>query len=322
MDLDMFCSFRDGKAGLGNDHLYLYHGDRGCFEYVGAHLTGIQSNPYVHGMDYRNGRLHVTWVYRGFVHYEGWDDPADTKHKQQAGPNSAANNHNICYAYSDDKGYTWKNGQGQVIADLRKGGSITNDALGIVAFGIPKNSGLMNQEAQAVDQDGGVHVLNRDTVDGEYLWKHYYRSPDGKFSRLYAALFVASRLTSDICSIHDDSCECPLRRMADANGLGTWSQRPLQRINGSRRGRLAISKHGNLYIMLPDSLGPTVSISRATKDTRYSTFEHMWTGHGFSGEPLADITRLEHDNFLSLFMRADVDGAPAKKNAVVMDFKL
>ncbi|KAK3936229.1 hypothetical protein QBC46DRAFT_395650 [Diplogelasinospora grovesii] len=281
MDLDMFCSFRDGKAGLGNDHLYLYHGDRGCFEYVGAHLTGIQSNPYVHGMDYRNGRLHVTWVYRGFVHYEGWDDPADTKHKQQAGPNSAANNHNICYAYSDDKGYTWKNGQGQVIADLRKGGSITNDALGIVAFEIPKNSGLMNQEAQAVDQDGGVHVLNRDTVDGEYLWKHYYRSPDG-----------------------------------------TWSQRPLQRINGSRRGRLAISKHGDLYIMLPDSLGPTVSISRATKDTMYSTLEHMWTGHGFSGEPLADITRLEHDNFLSLFMRADVDGAPAKKNAVVMDFKL
>lgn len=179
---DMFCSFRDGKAGLGNDHLYLYSGSTGLFTYVGAHLTGIWSSPYVHGMDYRNGRLHASWVYRGFVHYDGWDDPLDTKHKQQAGPNGAENNHNICYAYSDDKGYTWKNGAGQTIANLRNGGTITNDAPGLVAFDIPKNSGLINQESQAVDGDGGVHVLNRDTTDGGDgpTWKHYYRSPCGK----------------------------------------------------------------------------------------------------------------------------------------------
>lgn len=47
---DLFCSFRDGKAGLGDDHLYLYKADAGRFYYVGTHLTGIQSNPYVHGM--------------------------------------------------------------------------------------------------------------------------------------------------------------------------------------------------------------------------------------------------------------------------------
>lgn len=178
----MFCSFRDGKAGLGNDHLYLYSGSTGLFTYVGAHLTGVLSNPYVHGMDHRNGRLHVSWVYRGFVHYEGWDDPLDTKHKQQAGPNGAENNHNICYAYSDDKGHTWKNGAGQIIAQLKDGDTITNDAKGIVAFEIPQNSGLTNQEAQAVDQEGGVHVLNRDTIHGgpELMWKHYYRSPSGK----------------------------------------------------------------------------------------------------------------------------------------------
>lgn len=179
---DMLFSCRDGKAGLGNDHLYLYNGSSGLFTFVGTHLTGIQSNPYIHGMDHRNGRLHITWVYRGFVHYEGWDDPADTKHKQQAGPNGAENNHNICYAYSDDKGYTWRNSAGRVIADLREGGTITNDSDGIVAFDIPKNSGLTNQEAQAVDQDGGVHVLNRDTTDGGdcSMWKHYYRSPGGE----------------------------------------------------------------------------------------------------------------------------------------------
>lgn len=131
------------------------------------------------GMDYRNGRFHVTWVYRGFVHYEGWDDPHDTKHKQQAGPNGAENNYGLFYACSDDKGYTWENGQGKVIASLKDGGTVKNDCEGILAFDIPKGHGLTNQESQAVDQDGGVHVLNRDTMDGELLWKHYYRTPEG-----------------------------------------------------------------------------------------------------------------------------------------------
>jgi len=178
----MFCSLRDGKAGLGNDYLYIYRGSTGRFDFVGAHLTGVQSNPYVHGLDWRDGKLHVTWVYRGFVHYEGWDDPLDTKHKQQAGPNGSENNHNICYAYSDDKGYTWKNEAGKAVADLRKGETVDNAADGIVAFEIPQGSGLSNQEAQAVDQQGGVHVLNRDTLDGGEcrMWKHYYRSPDGE----------------------------------------------------------------------------------------------------------------------------------------------
>lgn len=179
----IFMSLRDGKAGDGSDHLYLYRAATGFWEFVGTPLTGVHSNPYVHGWTFRDGVLHVTWVYRGFVWYEGWDDLTDTKHKQQAGPNGAENNHNICYAYSDDFGHTWKNSAGRVIADLRKGETIANDAPGIVAFEIPKGKGLINQEAQAVDPDGGVHVLNRDTLDGQHLWKHYYRSPEGMATR-------------------------------------------------------------------------------------------------------------------------------------------
>lgn len=172
-------SLRDGKAGLGSDHLYLYRATTGLWEFVGTPLTGVSSNPYVHGWDYRDGRLHTTWVYRGFVWYDGWDDPQDTKHKQQAGPNGAENNHNICYAYSEDLGSTWRNGDGDVIADLIKGETIKNDAKGIVVFEIPKKSGLTNQESQAVDHDGGMHVLNRDTLDGKLMWKHFHRSPAG-----------------------------------------------------------------------------------------------------------------------------------------------
>lgn len=191
----VFMSLRDGKAGDGSDHLYLYRAATGFWDFVGTPLTGVQSNPYVHGWDFRDGVLHVTWVYRGFVWYEGWDDVTDTKHKQQAGPNGAENNHNICYVYSEDMGYTWKNGDGTIVADLRKGETIANNAPGIVAFDIAKGKGLINQEAQAVDPDGCVHVLNRDTLDGKHLWKHYFRSCEGIVSPTTILLCFLQRLT-------------------------------------------------------------------------------------------------------------------------------
>lgn len=162
--------------------MYKYTASMRRYTFTGQHLTGVRNNPYINGLDYRLGRLHLTWTYRGFVWYPGWDDPSDTKHKAQAGPNGAENNYDLCYAYSDDLGGTWRNGAGDVVADLGKGEkaeSIMPDAEGIVAFSIQKNSGLTNQEAQAVDGDGGVHVLNRDRIGGVLQWKHYYRSPAG-----------------------------------------------------------------------------------------------------------------------------------------------
>jgi hypothetical protein len=282
----MFFSIRDGKAGLGDDHLYVYDASLGRYSYLGALLTGLRSNPYVHGLDYRNGRLHVTWVYRGFVHYDGWDDPADVKHKQQAGPNGAENNHNICYAYSDDEGRSWKNSQGDLIGSQEPGSTvgntITNDSPGIVVFEIPKGHGLTNQESQAVDQEGGVHILNRDSVDGELLWKHYYRSPTD----------------------------------------GVWSQRAISPVTSGKRGRLAVSRDGDLYIILPDASVSTMRLIRASRQTNYSSYETVWTGNGLSGEPLVDIPRLEHDGVLSLFARKDATSRANEKDVVVLDFHL
>ena len=230
----LFLSFRDGKAGLGNDHLYRYSpsppssptttnsANIGRYTYIGPVLTGIQSNPYVHGItispllpstnpdpDHESRtKIHITWVWRGFVPYEGWDDPLDTKHKQQAGPNGMENNHDVCYVYCEDgRGEVWRNNQGSVVADLSMerqdgeidgdgsgggdgdghgtnglGQTVRNDSEGIVVWKVGKGMGLMNQEAQAVDWDGGVHVLNRDWEGegGRYEWKHYYREPGGE----------------------------------------------------------------------------------------------------------------------------------------------
>ncbi len=139
-------------------------------------------------MDYKNGRLHITWTYRGWIYYPGWDDPLDTKHKQHSGPNEIGNNYDVCYAYSDDKGYTWCNTHGKQIADLRstENNSVMPVSEGITVFRIPKNTGLSNQEAQVVDNSGGVHSLNRDRMDGTQRWKHYYGDPqvsDGRRHR-------------------------------------------------------------------------------------------------------------------------------------------
>lgn len=179
-------SFRTGKAGLGDDHLAVYRGSASAYGQPppGVFIRGEWCNAYVHGLDAAAGGtlLYATWVWRGFVWYRGWDDPGDAQHKQQAGPNSAANNHDICFAWSGDGGRTWRSGAGDLVADLDAARPIVPGAPGIVAFAIPKGSGLTNQEAQAVDRAGGVHVLNRDCVGGEQRWKHYYRSPDGACS--------------------------------------------------------------------------------------------------------------------------------------------
>ncbi|KAI1102487.1 hypothetical protein F4804DRAFT_264463 [Jackrogersella minutella] len=284
---DLLFSWRTGKAGLGDDHVAVYAPSAG-YTVVGTNLQGVENNPYIHGLDQRRGRLHATWVYRGFVRYPGWDDPRDTQHKQQAGPNSGENNHDICYAYSDDGARTWRNGSGALIADLAGGQAVRPDSDGVVAFEIPKGSGLSNQEAQAVDGDGGVHVLNRDAVGGEQRWKHYYRSPEG-----------------------------------------TWTQHALphvQGVKGGKRGSLAVSKDDDLYLILPDHKAPTLTILKASKATKYSEYELVWREDGFPPtEPLVDTTRLEYDNVLSVFTRAD-NGADmdsrAEVDVVVLDFKL
>ena len=159
--------------------MFLYSGETARFQSLGQPLTGVQNNPYINRIDYRNGQIHITWVYRGFVWYEGWDDPRDIKHKTHSGPNGIGNNYDLCYVFSDDRGGSWKNQLGETIASISKGESVTPDAKGIVAVKIPKESGLSNQDGQTVDYNDGVHALNRDTSDGKLRYKHHYKAPEG-----------------------------------------------------------------------------------------------------------------------------------------------
>lgn len=274
----------------------------GSYAFLGTHLKGVWNNPYIHGLDASpDGRtLHATWVYRDFVAYEGWDDPLDTKHKMQAGPNSAANNHDICHAWSSDGGTVWcaragaEGGSEVVIADLRRDESILPTAPGIIAVAIPKGSGLTNQEAQAIDIDGGVHVLNRDhrDADGVLRWRHYYLAPGDR---------------------------------------DTWVARAVPHVDGAcggSRGRLAVGRDGDLFFVLPHHADPVLTILRASRAARYADYELVWRAEGFPPtDPLVDKARLSYDNVLSVFTRAfngsegDGDG-DGGVDVVVLDFQL
>jgi len=124
----------------------------------------------------------VSWTNRHFLDYEGADDSSSTAHKTQAGPNGPENNQDLCHAFSDDLGESWKvqlegsmktQDVATLTSDSRDGGIIST-AKKVVVVAIPKDSGIMNQEAQCVDPHGGFHVLNRDNVSGKERWKHYY----------------------------------------------------------------------------------------------------------------------------------------------------
>ncbi len=92
---------------------------------------------------------------------------------------------------------------------------------------------------------------------------------------------------------------------------------------GNARGRLAVSKTGDLYIILPDFAASELRILRATKASGYSGYDEVWTGRNLTGEPLVDSARLEHDHVLSvLVLRSEEKASAAERKLAVLDFQL
>jgi hypothetical protein len=60
--------------------------------------------------------------------------------------------------------------------------TIKPGADGARAFEIPMGSGILNQESQCADHEGGFWVLNRENRTGEEKWIVYYRCPSGMSS--------------------------------------------------------------------------------------------------------------------------------------------
>jgi hypothetical protein len=85
---------------------------------------------------------------------------------------------------------------------------------------------------------------------------------------------------------------------------------------------LAVSKAGDLFILLPDFGASEMRILKASKESGYASYDEVWRGGRLTGEPLVDSARLEQDMVLSVMVLAEEEATPGKRNVVVLDFQL
>jgi len=185
--------YRVGASGNGDRVLVDYDPDNGVWkdtrridsgkgEFTDSFNTSPSRCSYPNGYDYGSGgRLHVTWVWR--------------ERTQGA-------NHDLCYAYSDDRGHTWRNTKGKIVgvgdSDIPGSRTLSVHSPDIVAVPISRAYGTMNTQAQAVDSKGRIHVvmwhcsddsLKAARTEPESCWgppdarryHHYWRGLEGEW---------------------------------------------------------------------------------------------------------------------------------------------
>jgi len=203
----MLLSARLGSSGSGDEYLWEYNATTHAWTSLGKYIDGIVDNinAYLHGVAYGHDgkRLHAAWC---------WRDTPD-----------ASTNHDLLYVYSDDHGRTWNNNAGTKIGTSGTT-AVARGSGGLEAWKIGQNRGLINQEAMTVDSAGRVHVLlshmpdaqaddaTFDTARTKSQYFHYWRDPNGKWTRTAIALPAVAAF----------------------------------------RGKLAVASSGNLYAVLPD----------------------------------------------------------------------
>jgi hypothetical protein len=159
-DGNMLFECRFGLSGNGDSYLREYDGATHKWLFIGRYVQGMNASPnncaYINRMDYDCfGRLHVSWCWR--------DDYG------------GGSNHDLCYAYSDDHGRTWKDTHDTVVAQTENitpawlytaGACLNTSKPTLYIETIPYYKGYINQESQCTDSKGRVHILNSYMVDG------------------------------------------------------------------------------------------------------------------------------------------------------------
>jgi hypothetical protein len=136
--------------------------DIGSYSFDGQ--TSNFRNAYINGLSYAGNRLHMSWIWRDLF------TATDLN-----------NQHDLCYAYSDDNGLTWNNSAGIQIAVT--GSSFINvNSPGLVVSPIDPQRGLYNQNGQFAYPDGGIHVIlprYREGTSSSRYFHHHWRDPSG-----------------------------------------------------------------------------------------------------------------------------------------------
>ncbi|MFC7534458.1 BNR repeat-containing protein [Actinoplanes sp. GCM10030250] len=251
-------AIRTGYSGTGDEVLYEYRS--GTWTYVGEFIDGTTAgnNAYLFGIEYDNydpaaPLLHVTWTVR---------ETSD-----------ASTNHDLYYAYSKDKGRTWRNNAGTVIATTGSS-PLRSDAANLKVWGIGQNRGLINQESQVVDAGGVVHVLA-------------------------SHLPASAANNSNFTSARDSAVLVHYWRDKASK---VWHQTFTPFLERSARGDIAVDARDNLYVASGDSTTRKLHIQTASKASGWTDWVIRYTsGAVYYSDPLIDHQRLKSLGTLSIF---------------------
>lgn len=248
-------------------------------------------NSYPNGFQYgADGKLHTTWT---------WREKGD-------------GNHDISYAYSEDKGVTWKNNAGQIVARTAPG----KDALamgiaspGLVAVPVTIRQGMINNQAQAIDSKGRVHVIVS------------HATPES--ARVAGLPWPSQTTWGAVAALR-------YHHYFREND-GTWKQIELPWVAGGR-GWLGFDAADNAYFVYIGRTGPfptgddsqiyffgSLAVATATAKNNYSDWSVAYEEQGpFSSEFRVDEARLKNEGLLSMIaQRAAGDGVFSSALSVV-----
>ena len=270
---DLVFTYRDYGSGSGDQRIADYDSQTGQWggtrfvtkgRSTGQTYDDANNNPSTNRNSYHNGfhadstgRLHTTWTWR-----EGTQD----------------GNHDIMYAYSDDKGVTWRNTDDVLVGTTSS--PITLNSLGTEVVDLDRRQGLINQQGQIVDPDGGVHVLmyhrrqepgfewqpgDGTFFKGDSAYHHYYRDP--------------------------------------LTGVWDVNQLPVDTPVGDRP-RISVDSNGHLYGLYTQGSDLVIAGSQKTVGG-YDDWEILYRDktHNYSGTPLVDNKRLLDEGILSVYIQ-------------------
>jgi hypothetical protein len=225
-DGNLQMSYRDGSSSSGRLKIADYTGASGTElqgqwsnirqvtssdgSYTDQYGTTTARNAYMNSLGYGpDGKLHASWTWRS---------------SQSIAGETLSLNYNIMYAYSNDGGFTWYNGNPpatdhiftgnsvlqnlfsthwvneglQLIGDTSAGLLIGVNSLGVTAANLDRTWGIMNQQTQAVDDQGRVHVVMYHCTPESYVgydlylkfgpvgarrYNHYWQNAQGVWTR-------------------------------------------------------------------------------------------------------------------------------------------
>lgn len=254
----------DYRAGRWNDFGPIISGE-------GAYDSSSSRNAYENGYAYGgDGRLHVSWC---------WRETGDPM-----------TNHDLAYAFSEDRGRTWKNDRGAVVG--QRGQQLMSiETAGLTVVEIPMRRGQTNSMAQAVDSQGRLHVVTRhlpDDVPDQPDWNETKRQ--SRFFHYWRA------------------------------GPGDW-RRTVLRFSGNR-GQLAFDRHDNGVYLYVDDDDQSFCLAVATAANEWSDWIVALRVPGCTDQPLLDLQRLAAEGVLSVFVQAAPENPRASSSPLwVLDFE-